>query len=230
MSYQDIEERKKRKNQFATLYIITVVVILSICTAFLIPPQVVQTPTVAKQTTTYDTTADVSKINEQWLQLQLLWTHHINDENKHKEGEEFANTSVEINDVKKKFQNAIDSLEENISTSDTTLAQLISVYRNLVSTSFVYEPQTKSNDLTDDSRLTALQLQVQQKDEQIRRLKQNIVRDVRPATNIPDTEAKAAKDAKFLSWALSSQSNEMARLRKENADLKAKMNDLKKNK
>jgi chromosome segregation ATPase len=229
MSYQDIEERKKRKKQFAKLYIITVVVIISISTAFLIPPQIDKAPLAVKQTTTSYKGTDATEINEQWLALQLLWSNYVSDENSYK-AKDSDSAFQQFAAEKRKFESAIDSLEENISTTDTTLTRLIHTYRNLITKSFVDEPELKNNDLSNNNQLAELQLQIKQKNEQIQRLKQAVAKDVRPATNVDDTESDAAKDAKFLSWALSSQSNELSKLRKENADLKARMNDLRKNK
>ncbi len=101
---------------------------------------------------------------------------------------------------------------------------------------FVQPMQTTETDTKPDTivqalqlRLAALQQEVMEKDKKIAQLQRQPKTPsavVRTITSPPANTASESEELKFLKWALSSQSGDVEKLRRENARLKAQVNDV----
>ena len=103
---------------------------------------------------------------------------------------------------------------------------------------FVQPTQTTETDTRPDTIVQALQLQlaalqqeVMEKDKKIAQLLKQPKTPpavVRTITRPPANTATESEELKFLKWALSSQSGDVGKLKRENARLRAQVNDVQK--
>lgn len=228
----NIEEKRKKRRQFAAIYGTTIVLIVLVCTAFLLPPQVPARQVVQRvQVNTNNGAGDLILLSEQWTRLQLAMGAYNSALSLGKNENELSDFRLKVEEQKTAFIKIADSLEQSKSPA-SGFAKLVEVYRTALEIPLQEAVIVNEKASNKDDRTAILQQQVQAKEAQIARLRQNLAAKVTssaPTVKKSDNEgSEDAKNAKFLSWALSSQSNELAKLRKENAELKDAVSNLKK--